>query len=52
MNSPSRVSRAAIIGGGIFGVSSAVQLARRGARVTLVTREPSRAKPPAARFPG
>ena len=31
MNSPSRVSRAAIIGGGIFGVSSAVQLARRGA---------------------
>jgi glycine/D-amino acid oxidase-like deaminating enzyme len=37
MNSPSRVSRAAIIGGGIFGVSSAVQLARRGAQVTLVT---------------
>jgi glycine/D-amino acid oxidase-like deaminating enzyme len=37
MNSPSRVSRVAIIGGGIFGVSSAVQLARRGAQVTLVT---------------
>jgi len=39
MNSPSRVSRVAIIGGGIFGVSSAVQLARRGAQVTLVTEE-------------
>jgi glycine/D-amino acid oxidase-like deaminating enzyme len=37
MNSPSRVARVAIIGGGIFGVSSAVQLARRGAQVTLVT---------------
>jgi len=37
MNSPSRVSRVAIIGGGIFGVSSAVQLARRGTQVTLVT---------------
>jgi glycine/D-amino acid oxidase-like deaminating enzyme len=37
MNSPSRVSRVAVIGGGIFGVSSAVQLARRGAKVTLVT---------------
>jgi glycine/D-amino acid oxidase-like deaminating enzyme len=37
MNSPSRVAHIAIIGGGIFGVSSAVQLARRGARVTLVT---------------
>jgi glycine/D-amino acid oxidase-like deaminating enzyme len=37
MNSPSRVSRVAVIGGGIFGVSSALQLARRGVRVTLVT---------------
>ncbi len=37
MNSTSRVSRVAIIGGGIFGVSSAVQLARRGVQVTLVT---------------
>jgi glycine/D-amino acid oxidase-like deaminating enzyme len=37
MNSPSRVSRVSVIGGGIFGVSSAVQLARRGVNVTLVT---------------
>ncbi|KLK89670.1 D-amino acid oxidase [Microvirga vignae] len=37
MNSPSRVARVAVVGGGIFGVSSAVQLARRGVQVTLVT---------------
>jgi glycine/D-amino acid oxidase-like deaminating enzyme len=37
MNSPSRVSRVGVIGGGIFGVSSAVHLARRGVGVTLVT---------------
>jgi glycine/D-amino acid oxidase-like deaminating enzyme len=37
MNSPSRVSRVGVVGGGIFGVSSAVHLARLGASVTLVT---------------
>ncbi|MBM6593164.1 NAD(P)/FAD-dependent oxidoreductase [Microvirga pudoricolor] len=34
---PSSSLRVAVIGGGIFGVSSAVQLARLGAQVTLVT---------------
>lgn len=37
MTTSTRVSRAGVIGGGIFGVSSAVQLARRGISVTLVT---------------
>ena len=37
MNSPSSSLRVAVIGGGILGVSSAVQLARLGAQVTLVT---------------
>ena len=37
MNSSSSAARVAVIGGGIFGVSSAVHLARLGARVTLVT---------------
>jgi glycine/D-amino acid oxidase-like deaminating enzyme len=37
MNSSSRAARVAVVGGGIFGVSSAVQLARRGVQVTLVT---------------
>lgn len=31
------ISHAAVLGGGIFGTSTAVQLARRGIRVTLVT---------------
>ena len=37
MHSSPAVSRVAVIGGGVFGVSSAVHLARRGASVTLVT---------------
>lgn len=37
MNFPSSSLRVAVIGGGILGASSAVQLARLGARVTLVT---------------
>ena len=37
MHSSSAVSRVAVIGGGVFGVSSAVHLARRGVNVTLVT---------------
>jgi glycine/D-amino acid oxidase-like deaminating enzyme len=37
VNSPSSSLRVAVIGGGILGASSAVQLARLGARVTLVT---------------
>ncbi|WP_414474849.1 NAD(P)/FAD-dependent oxidoreductase [Microvirga sp. M2] len=37
MNSSSSSLRVAVIGGGILGASSAVQLARLGARVTLVT---------------
>ncbi len=37
MNSPSSTLRVTVVGGGIFGVSSAVHLARLGARVTLVT---------------
>lgn len=37
MTQPSSAQRVAVIGGGIFGVSSAVHLARLGARVTLIT---------------
>ena len=37
MSFPSSSLQVAVIGGGILGVSSAVQLARLGARVTLVT---------------
>jgi glycine/D-amino acid oxidase-like deaminating enzyme len=37
VSSPSESLRVAVIGGGILGVSSAVHLARLGARVTLVT---------------
>jgi glycine/D-amino acid oxidase-like deaminating enzyme len=37
VNLPSSSLRVAVIGGGILGASSAVQLARLGARVTLVT---------------
>ena len=37
MHSSPAVSRVAVIGGGVFGVSSAVHLARLGVRVTLVT---------------
>jgi len=37
MTTSTRVSRVGVIGGGVFGVSSAVQLARRGISVTLVT---------------
>ena len=37
MNSFSPASRIVVIGGGIFGVSSAVQLARLGTHVTIVT---------------
>jgi glycine/D-amino acid oxidase-like deaminating enzyme len=37
MHSSPAVSRVAVIGGGVFGVSSAVHLARRGVGVTLVT---------------
>jgi glycine/D-amino acid oxidase-like deaminating enzyme len=37
MNTPSSASRVIVIGAGIFGVSSAVHLARLGAEVTLVT---------------
>lgn len=37
MNSLSSSLRAVVIGGGILGTSSAVQLARLGARVTLIT---------------
>ncbi|WP_114946048.1 NAD(P)/FAD-dependent oxidoreductase [Microvirga calopogonii] len=37
MNSPSSSLRVIVIGGGILGASSALQLARLGARVTLVT---------------
>jgi len=37
VNSPSSSLRVTVIGGGILGVSSAVQLARLGAQVTLVT---------------
>lgn len=37
MNFPSSSLRVAVIGGGILGASSAVQLARLGARVTLIT---------------
>lgn len=37
MNSSARAKRVAVIGGGIFGVSSAVHLARAGADVVLLT---------------
>ncbi|EIM25865.1 NAD(P)/FAD-dependent oxidoreductase [Microvirga lotononidis] len=37
MSSPSSTQRVVVIGGGILGASSAMQLARLGARVTLVT---------------
>ncbi|CDN51637.1 NAD(P)/FAD-dependent oxidoreductase [Neorhizobium galegae] len=37
MTAPSSSKRVAVIGGGIFGVSSAVHLARLGVHVTLVT---------------
>src|SRR5918911_1007629 len=37
MHSSPAVSRVAVIGGGVFGVSSAVHLARLGVHVTLVT---------------
>ena len=37
MNAPSPVSRVVVVGGGIFGVSSAVHLARLGVSTTLVT---------------
>lgn len=37
MSSTSSISRVAVIGGGIFGVSTAVNLARRGVHVILAT---------------
>ena len=37
MKSPSAISRAVVVGAGIFGVSSALHLARLGVAVTLVT---------------
>jgi glycine/D-amino acid oxidase-like deaminating enzyme len=37
MTSPGKGSRVAVVGGGVLGVSTAAQLARRGASVTLFT---------------
>lgn len=46
------ISSAVIIGAGIFGVSTGVQLARRGIKVTILNDGPRPTVPPAARFPG
>ena len=37
MSHPGRSTRVAVVGGGVLGVSTAAQLAKRGAEVTLVT---------------
>ena len=37
MSHPGRSTRVAVVGGGVLGVSTAAQLAKRGAQVTLVT---------------
>ncbi|MFL6132716.1 MAG: NAD(P)/FAD-dependent oxidoreductase [Nocardioidaceae bacterium] len=37
MRHPGRSTRVAVVGGGVLGVSTAAQLAKRGAQVTLVT---------------